>query len=113
MLLLASTSLSIPLFFARRGEFSLGKTAAPLIGGLLIAVMTYLSLSNYPALTGTDLALVNNMPFLFVPIIIFGILHGFYLRKRWPDIYKRVGSTHVEEARPVQDIDCVGARAEV
>ncbi len=111
MLLLTTTSLSIPIFFARRGEYSWGKTAAPLTGGLLIAAITYLSLSNYSALTGTDLAIVNNLPFLFIPIILLGLIHGFYLRKRKPAAYARVGSTHVE-AKPAADgVEPAGAEA--
>lgn len=110
MLLLATTSLSIPLFFLRRGEYSLAKTAAPLTSGLLIAVATYLSLANYPALTGTTLALVNNLPLLFLLVIAGGLLHGSYLRTRRPDIYARIGSTQVEEkpsSKPPERIEAV------
>ncbi|MWV26867.1 APC family permease [Aurantiacibacter rhizosphaerae] len=95
-ILIAATSLSIPLFFARRGEYSFGKTVAPLTGGLIIAVITYLSLDNYSALTGTDLVIVNSLPLLFLVLITMGLLHGIYLRKYRPDIHASVGSTHVE-----------------
>jgi len=95
-ILITATSLSIPLFFARRGEFSFGKTLAPLLGGLIIAVVTYLSLDNYSALTGTDLVIVNSLPLLFILFITMGVVHGAYLRRHRPDIYARVGSTHVE-----------------
>ncbi|BAV63347.1 APC family permease [Sphingobium cloacae] len=105
MLLLATTSISIPIFFARRGEYSPGKTFAPLIGGLLIATATYLSLANYSALTGTTLPAVNNLPFLFLLTIGFGLVHGRYLRKRRPDIYDRIGSTQVEEKDASQAAD--------
>jgi amino acid transporter len=99
-ILLTATSLSIPLFFARRGEFSLGKTVAPLTGGLIIAVITYLSLANYSALTGTDLVVVNRLPLLFLGFVAAGLLHGVYLRRFQPDIHARVGSTQVEGAAP-------------
>lgn len=95
-ILLTATSLSIPLFFAKRGEYSFGKTFAPLIAGLIIAVITYLSLANYSALTGTDLAVVNRLPLLFLVIVLIGILHGLYLRKNRPDVHARIGSTQVE-----------------
>jgi amino acid transporter len=111
MLLLTTTSLSIPLFFLRRGEYSLAKTAAPLISGLLIATATYLSLVNYSALTGTELAVVNNLPSLFLFIIAAGLLHGTYLRNRRPDIYERIGSTQVEEKRSPQPPEQLGAVA--
>jgi amino acid transporter len=102
-ILLTATSLSIPLFFARRGEFSLGKTAAPLLGGLIIAVVTCLSLANYSALTGTDLLVVNRLPFLFAGVVAIGLLHGLYLRRYRPDIHARVGSTQVEERAPAPE----------
>ena len=100
-ILLTVTSLSIPIFFARRGEYSLGKTVAPALSGLIIAVATVLSLANYSALTGTDLAIINRLPLLFVAIALIGIVHGKILKGRRPDIYARVGSSHVEgEAVP-------------
>jgi amino acid transporter len=105
MLLLTTTSLSVPIFFGRRGEFSPGKTLAPFVGGVLIAIATYLSLSNYSALTGTKLWIVNDLPLLFLPLAVAGILHGLFLRTRRPDLYAKVGSTHVEEARVVPAID--------
>lgn len=95
-ILLATTSLSIPYYFARRGEISIGTFWAPLVAGLAITAITYLSLTNYSALTGTDLAIVNRLPFLFLGLIAIGLLHGLWLRKNRPDVYARVGSTHVE-----------------
>ena len=102
MLLLTTTAMAVPVFFAKRGEFSAAKTLAPIIGGVLIAIATYLSLANYSALTGTKLAIVNNLPFLFLPLALFGFLHGRHLKRRRPDLYARVGSTQVEEERPVR-----------
>lgn len=96
MLLLTTTSLSVPIFFARRGEASFGKTLAPFVGGVLIAIATYLSLTNYSALTGTTLAIVNDLPFLFVPLAAAGFLHGLYLKWRRPALYARVGTTQVD-----------------
>lgn len=95
-ILLTTTSLTIPLFFARRGEYSWGKTAAPLAAGLIIAVATWLSLANYPTLTGTTLPVINRLPLLFIAIAVLGLGHGIYLRRRRPEVYARVGSSHVE-----------------
>jgi amino acid transporter len=113
MILLTATSLSIPIFFARRGEYSLGKTVAPFVGGVLIAISTYLSLANYSALTGTRLAIINNLPFLFIPLLLFGFLHGRYLKTRRPDIYAQVGSTQVDEEKPAYGIDNVSGAVKV
>lgn len=110
-ILLTATSLSIPLYFARRGEFSFGKTAAPLIGGLLIAAATWLSLQNYSTLTGTDLPAINNLPFIFLATAAIGLTHGLYLRKFRPDTYAQIGSTQVEEGRSGGNIGETGAAA--
>lgn len=99
MFLLTATSLSVPVFFARRGEYSFGKTIAPLTGGILIAVASYLSLMNYTALTGTDSPIVNSLPFVFLPLALLGLAHGRYLKANRPEIYAKVGSTRVEEDR--------------
>ncbi|MDF8333747.1 APC family permease [Novosphingobium cyanobacteriorum] len=95
-ILLTATSLSIPVFFARRGEFSLGKTLAPLLSGIIIGIATILSLANYQALTGTTLLVVNSLPFLFLLTAFAGIAHGAYLRRKAPHTYARVGTTQVE-----------------
>ncbi|QKS01179.1 APC family permease [Sphingomonas sp. CL5.1] len=99
MILLTTTSFAVPIFFGRRGEVSLGKSAAPLLGGLLLAVSTYLSLENYSTLTGVKIALVNNLPFLFLFLAIFGYSHGIFLRTFRPDIYHQIGSTRVDEGQ--------------
>lgn len=97
MCLLTTTSFSICVFFIRRGEYSLAKTGAPLLAGLLLAIATCLSLANYSALTGTDSVLVNNLPFLFLVVVISGYLHGSWLKRNRPSVYLKVGSTRVEE----------------
>lgn len=95
-ILLATTSLSIPIYFVRRGEISFGTVWAPLIAGISITVITYLSLANYSALTGTDLLIVNRLPLLFLGVLTLGLVQGLWLRRNRPAIYAQVGSTHVE-----------------
>jgi len=95
-ILLTVTSLAIPVFFARRGEYSLGKTLAPLLSGIIIGIATVLSLANYQALTGTTLVIVNTLPLLFLVTALGGIVHGVYLRRKAPENYARVGTTQVE-----------------
>lgn len=95
-ILLTVTSLAIPLYFVRRGDIGFGKVWAPLIAGIVIGIITWLSLANYSALTGTDLVLVNRLPLLFVALIGAGLLHGLWLRRNRPAVHAAVGSTHVE-----------------
>ena len=68
-----------------------------MLAGLLLAIATCLSLANYSALTGTDSVLVNNLPFLFLVVVIAGYLHGSWLKRNRPSVYLKVGSTRVEE----------------
>lgn len=95
-ILLTVTSLAIPVFFARRREYSLGKTLAPLLSGVIIGIATILSLANYSALTGTTLLIVNSLPLLFLITALAGVIHGAYLRRKAPNTYSRVGTTQVE-----------------
>ncbi len=97
MCLLTVTSFAAAIFFAKRGEFSISKTAAPLIAGLFLAVGTGLALLNYKALTSTESVVINNLPYLFLLVICFGCLHGRWLKAKRPAIFARVGSTRVEE----------------
>lgn len=97
MCLLTVTSLSAVVFFARRRELSVSRTAAPLIAGMFLAVGTGLALYNYKALTATESQVVNNLPYLFLLVIAFGWLHGRWLKAKRPAIFARVGSTRVEE----------------
>jgi len=117
MCLLTVTSLSVSVFFARRSQYSAAKTVAPLVAGVLLVVATYLALANYSALTGTDSAIVNNLPFLFLGVVIFGWLHGRWLKAYRPTTYAKAGSTRVEEDRPAPSLDAdeslpVGNRVE-
>lgn len=97
MCLLTTTSFSMCVFFARRGEYSLATIVAPLVAGVLLAAATFLSLKNYSALTGTDSVLVNNLPFLFLLVVIAGYSHGSWLKRNRQSVYQRVGSTSVEQ----------------
>ncbi|TWB43974.1 APC family permease [Nitrospirillum pindoramense] len=110
-ILLTATSLSIPLYFARRNEFSPSKTAAPLVGGILIAIATYLSLRNYSALTGTTLLAINCLPVLFLAVAALGLIHGVYLRKCRPGTYAKVGATQVEEGLSTGNVHAAVAKA--
>lgn len=109
MCLLTVTSVSVAVFFAKRKEYSLAKTAAPLVAGLLLAIATYLALANYRALTDTDSEVVNNLPYLFLFIVVIGYVHGRWLKAKRPAIYAGVGSTRVEEERGEQPLAYAGS----
>lgn len=97
MCLLAITSLGIPIFFARRGEFGFGKTAAPLVGGLAVSACTVLAATNYSILTGVDNEFINSLPWALVCLAIAGAAQALYLRRYRPAAYQRIGQSRVEQ----------------
>jgi amino acid transporter len=100
MSLLAITALVIPVYFAKQGTFGLAVTAAPAAGGLVIATATVLAFLNYPLLTGVDSVVINRLPYLLIALAAFGAGQALWLRRRNPELYRRIGSTRVEEPAP-------------
>jgi amino acid transporter len=96
MALLATTALGIPVFFAKRGVWSLSCTAAPAISGCAILIATVLAVRNYSALTGVDSAAINNLPFALLGIALIGGIQARWLLKHRPGTYQRIGSNRVE-----------------
>lgn len=97
MVLLALTSLGIPIFFARRGVYSLTTTVAPALGGIVIAAATWLAATNYTALTGVDSPLVNSLPWLLVVVAIVGFLQAQWMSTNRPQAYEKIGASRVED----------------
>jgi hypothetical protein len=97
MALLAITSLVIPIYFARQRRFGLAVTAAPALGGLMIATATVLAFLNYPLLTGVDSVVINRLPYVLIALAAFGACQALWLRQRNPALYQRIASTRVEE----------------
>ena len=96
MALLATTALGIPVFFAKRGVWSLSCTLAPAISGCAISIATVLAVRNYSALTGVDSAVINNLPFALLGIALIGGIQARWLLKHRPGSYQRIGSNRVE-----------------
>jgi amino acid transporter len=98
MALLAVTALAIPLFFLKRGALGWGNTAAPAIGGTVIAIAVYLAFVNYSAITGVNSAVVNHLPYVLAAVALAGVAQAKWLRARRPDIYAQIGATRVDES---------------
>jgi len=96
MALLATTSLGIPAFFARRGTWGFSHTLAPTIGGCIIAVATLLAVRNYAAITGVTSPVINNLPFGLFAVAAAGLIQAAWLSKYRQDIFDRIGSNRVE-----------------
>lgn len=113
MSLLAVTSLGIPLFFARRREFSFGKTLAPALGGIAISACTYLAVTNYSLLTGVSDAFINSLPLCLVVVAVAGFAQAAWLRRRRPEGYLRIGASRIEEAPEDKLAEKTAARGSV
>ncbi|MEP7247775.1 MAG: APC family permease, partial [Gammaproteobacteria bacterium] len=96
MALLAITSLTIPIFFARRRMFGFAVTVAPAVGGLIIAAATVLAFLNYSVLTGVDSVVINRLPYLLIALAAFGAGQALWLRRRNPALYLRIAATRIE-----------------
>jgi hypothetical protein len=96
MSLLALTSLGIPLFFARRGEFGFATTIAPGLGGLAVAACTILAARNYSILTGVNNDVINALPLGLWGVVVLGFGQALWLRQRAPEAYARIGASRVE-----------------
>jgi len=98
MALLAVMALAIPLFFLKKRMFGLGRSAAPAIGGTVIAIAVYLAFANYSAITGVNSVVVNHLPYLLVVVALAGGAQARWLRVRKPGIYAQIGATRVDES---------------
>jgi amino acid transporter len=97
MALLALTSLTIPVFFARRSVYGWATTVAPAIGGLTIAAATLMAFLNYPALTGVDSILINHLPYALIVVALIGALQAQRLRAKHPRVYACIGATRIDD----------------
>ena len=97
MVLLALTALGIPIFFAKRGTYGWATTIAPGIGGLAIAAATYLAVTNFPALTGVDSPLVNNLPWILAVAVVIGVAQALWLKANRREAYDRIGASRIED----------------
>jgi ABC-type nickel/cobalt efflux system permease component RcnA len=101
VLLQGSAAVSVVASFRRHADRHWWRTIlAPLLGaaGLLTAVVL-LSL-NYSLLTGTSLASVNYMPWLFVVAAAVGIGYARWMRTAQPARYRNLAPI---QSRPDQD----------
>ncbi len=96
MALLGITSIGVPLFFARRGEFGLGKSIAPLLGGIAIGGAAILAATNYSILTGVKHGWINMSPIILVVITVVGFAQACWLRTRNPEKYFKIGASRVD-----------------
>ncbi|GLY06323.1 APC family permease [Actinoplanes sp. NBRC 101535] len=95
LLLVTITAFAVIGYFARnpQGEDVLHRVVAPVIGAILLLVMSYLALSNIALLLGVE---PGSTPALAVPgsfglLFVAGVLWALYLRGARPNVYEGIG----------------------
>jgi amino acid transporter len=106
LLLQGSAAVSVVTYFRHHPDRHWWRTLlAPLLGAAgLITAVVLLSM-NYSLLTGTSLAIVNNMPWLFAISTVVGIGYARWMRSARPARYRNLA--HVQ-SRPDQDDERAG-----
>jgi amino acid transporter len=88
----AAAAVSIIVFFRRRGDRRWFTTAAaPAIGAIGLLAANCLILKNYSVVTGTDSALINDLPWLLIVVGAAGIAVALRLRSAAPGAYQALG----------------------
>lgn len=96
MMLLCLTSFAVPTFFLHHHARLTLAVCMPILGGLMLAAGSGLSVLNYALLTGTDSEIINSLPVLIPIIFLLGTLQAIWLKRRQPDIYERIGLSRPE-----------------
>ncbi|MEU4427826.1 APC family permease [Actinoplanes sp. NPDC024001] len=95
LLLVTITSFAVIGYFARnpQGEDLLHRVLAPVVGSVLLLIMSYLAIDNIAVLLGVEPgstpALV--VPLSFAVLFVGGILWGLVLRGSRPQVYSGIG----------------------
>lgn len=103
MVLLAITSLAIPIYFARARSYGFKSIVAPALGGILILAAVWLALDNYSALTGVDSKVINSLPWILVIVAGLGIFQALWLKVNRPSDYENIARSRVEETTSVDE----------
>ncbi|MDZ5621140.1 APC family permease [Nocardioides sp. HM23] len=96
MVLITTTSLAVLVFFARQGIFGWAQTVAPGLSLIGFGAITYFALSNFPAITGTDSAIINRLPYLHLLTVVVALVVALRARRERPDAYANMGRTLVD-----------------
>ena len=94
--LITATSLSVLVFFWKRGQRGFAYTVAPALATLGLGAATVLALVNYEAITGTTSGLINNLPWLHLVTLALGIGIALRARSRRPEQYQGMGHTRID-----------------
>ncbi|MEV6343618.1 APC family permease [Actinoplanes sp. NPDC051851] len=95
LLLITLTAFAVIGYFARNsdGEDVLHRVVAPVVGAVLLVVMSYLALDNIATLLGVE---PGSTPALVVPasfavLLVGGMVWAFFLKAARPQVYQGIG----------------------
>jgi amino acid transporter len=95
LMLITATSVAVPVFFARTAtnEGPWRRFIAPVIASVLLAALTWLTLSNLDVLFGvaSGSALTWAVPVAYVVALLVGAGYGLFLKHRRPAVYAAIG----------------------
>lgn len=94
-------SLAVVGFFvkAKRGHVMTTRIL-PTLGALGLTACLYLVTNSYEKLTGSDNALVNGLPWVFLPLAVVALVYARYLKAKRPNVYAQIAGA---QYRPVLD----------
>jgi hypothetical protein len=97
----AAAAIAVVVFFRRRRDKRLWTTLfAPTVGAIGLVAACVLIVHNYTALTGTNSAVINNLPWLLLAGALAATAYALWLRRARPRIYAGIGHG---EAVPVAE----------
>jgi amino acid transporter len=98
LLLWTITSLAFVVYFRRQADTHYWTTfVLPAIAFVAMGGLFFLSLTRYSMITGVETAWINNLQWLFVPFILFGIAEMLYIRWKRPQQYALIWPVETEK----------------
>jgi amino acid transporter len=95
LLLITVTSIAVIGYFARhpQGEDFWHRIGAPVLGTILLLVMSYLALTNIATLFGVEAGSGPTwvVPLTFGGVAVAGIIWAWFLKAGRPDVYAGIG----------------------
>lgn len=109
VLLQSAAAVAVVAFFRGRSDRHWWRTlVAPLLGAAGLLTATVLLSLNYPLLTGTDLLVVNLMPWLYLVAALVGGAYAWWMRAARPARYAELAGSRdaapVPETQPVAEL---------
>lgn len=94
-------ALAVVGFFARAGRGGLWQTRIlPLLGAAGLTVCVVMIVASYSMLTGSDNAVVNSLPYAYLPVILGALVYAAWLKRNRPSQFAAIASS---EYRPQPD----------